>query len=348
MIGGIAAALALAGWACWSLAPAQGDGSRPIRTLKHSSAVFSVAWSPAGDQLAAGGILDHRVSVWDPRSGVLLRVLGDQPGVVTGLAYSPDGHWLVAGRGMVRLDPRRAVLTVWEARSGALLTTVPSAGPGSDRLHDVDQMAFSPDRRWLAAALGGWIRIYDPGTWTVAHTVSADGLIRSLAFSGDGRRLAAGNNLGVIRIWDTQGWAAVQSIAAHADGVKALAFSRDGRSLASGTSIGATIGRLDERRVLVRRVIDEPLRVFDVATGTLVRELPGHSGEIQALEYSPDGRHLGSGSRDRTVRFWDTATGRQVLMLTAPDLVMAIAFSPDGRRLAAGSGNAISIWEPSH
>jgi WD40 repeat protein len=120
----VVACVAVGAWVLSSLAPRQVNASKPVRVLKHSSAVFSVAWSPAGDQLAAGGIVDHRVSVWDPRSGILLRVLGNQGGGVNGLAYSPDGL-LAAGRGAVRLLRSRIALTVWEARTEARPGGVP-------------------------------------------------------------------------------------------------------------------------------------------------------------------------------------------------------------------------------
>ncbi len=64
----------------------------------------------------------------------------------------------------------------------------------------------------------------------------------------------------------------------------------------------------------------------------------GHLSAVTALTFSPDGRWIASGSQDRTVRIWETATGRQQRVLkghTSP--VTALAFSPDGQRLASSS-----------
>jgi WD40 repeat protein/tetratricopeptide (TPR) repeat protein len=82
--------------------------------------------------------------------------------------------------------------------------------------------------------------------------------------------------------------------------------------------------------------------------------LPGHTGGIARLAYSPDGTRLASASADGTVKIWDVATARE--LRTLPRLagtVAAVAFSPDAKRLAAAgntagkraTGNAITVFE---
>jgi WD40 repeat protein len=68
-----------------------------------------------------------------------------------------------------------------------------------------------------------------------------------------------------------------------------------------------------------------------------------------ALAFSPDGRTLASGSPDKTVKFWDTASGQPLRTLTHNDYVHSVAFSPDGRTLASGSDdNTIKLWDVSN
>ena len=75
--------------------------------------------------------------------------------------------------------------------------------------------------------------------------------------------------------------------------------------------------------------------------------LHGHSGIVEAVVVSPDGRTLASGSRDRTIQLWDIPDGATKAILKGHrDTVEALAFSPDGRLLASGSwDNTIYLWD---
>ena len=109
--------------------------------------------------------------------------------------------------------------------------------------------------------------------------------------------------------------------------VLAAAFSPDGKRIVSGHG-------------------DHSVRLWDSASGKVLRELKGHSDWVRAVAFSPDGKQVVSGGQDQTVRVWDSASGVELKQLRTPrNRVALVAFLPDGKHvLSAGSGGRISRW----
>ena len=74
--------------------------------------------------------------------------------------------------------------------------------------------------------------------------------------------------------------------------------------------------------------------------------LEGHTNTVTSLSFAPNGEILASGSNDKSVRFWDTETGKLIRVLDDHnDEVKSIAFFPNGRILASVTWNGfIRIW----
>jgi WD40 repeat protein len=101
---------------------------------------------------------------------------------------------------------------------------------------------------------------------------------------------------------------------------------------------------------------DITIKLWDVATGQVKNTLVGHSGEIGALAFSPDGKILASGGSGRqnqleeadyTIRLWDTSTGRERAVLKGhTEGISELNFSPDGKTLISiGYDTQIKFWE---
>jgi WD40 repeat protein len=73
----------------------------------------------------------------------------------------------------------------------------------------------------------------------------------------------------------------------------------------------------------------------------------GHTFNIRALGWSPDGAYLAVGGDGKTIRVWRAAPGRSVCTYRGHSRIWALAWSPDGREIASGGlWGTVQIWQP--
>jgi WD40 repeat protein len=147
--------------------------------------------------------------------------------------------------------------------------------------------------------------------------------MRSVAFSPDGKMVAAGGRNGKIRIWRTEDGTMINDLSVHRQRIRDLAFSSDSRRLATcgddrlvnvmdlttGQSIQLpmqpckvfTLTFVDDDR-LATAGSDNLVKVWSLTRRDVIASLPGHTGTISTL-VSHDGLLI-SGSYDTTVRIW--------------------------------------------
>ncbi len=201
----------------------------------------------------------------------------------------------------------------------------------------VSALAFSPKGDLLAR--GGLHKVdllsVDAATGVTKPIAVLDGhadLVRGLAFSSDGKLLAAAGGKparkGEIKIWDIESRSALKTIAGHADNIFDVAFSPDGKTLATCS-------------------YDRMIKIWSAETGAELHNLKDHVDAVFGIAFSPDGEFLASAAGDRTIKVWDVAEGKRLFTFSdSLGPVMTVAFSPDGKRIAAGGGDKmIRIWD---
>ncbi|MBL8528368.1 MAG: PD40 domain-containing protein, partial [Burkholderiales bacterium] len=243
-----------------------------------------------------------------------------------GVAVSPDGKLLAAAG-------ERATLVLFDTATGALLRRLDGHDPKGGRRGTVQSLAIDPQGRWLFSGGedGHIIRWSLPageklGEWKVEDRV---GGVVALALTQDGAILASGGGSnGNITLWSVPHGKVIATLKGHDNsiGPHGLAFSRDGY-LASAS-------------------YDKTARIWDLNARTS-RILKGHTDDVEAVAFSPDGKWLATASDDSEVILWDAGNGKPRRHFRGHhDFVFDITFSADGSQLLSASRDAtLRLWD---
>jgi len=317
-----------------------------------------VVITPDGKKLAISNGLGKGITLWDLKTREILKSSLDkrQEVPLTFLQLSPDGKVLATGGfdGQVRL---------WDMASGDELLL-----PIQAHSEPVVSAAFSLDGRLLAtASLDQTIKLWQLDTRRELQTLKGheDG-VRTVAFSADGRRLASGGQDKTVRLWNTGPKPMTPALSDLAQW-DPLIWSPDSKLLAGHCrdqtvklsdastletrtvlpGIARVLTFSDRGKTILARLGDGTVKCFDVATGTVMRELTtAPSGEWNSVVISPDGRRAAITDNTPIIQLWDMSSGETSLLNGNIREAGLVAFSPDSHTLISGvSDGVIDFWD---
>jgi len=292
----------------------------------HRGWITSLCFSPDGTKLASAGEFGQLL-LWDLTAAEPepMRLPG-HAGVVHGVAFSPDGS-LLASAGADHVVQVRAVARPWH-----IIRRL------TDHTNAVLSVAFSPDGSLLASGgADGTVRMCDlsaKGDQLRPVGRHADDASRVM-FNKAGSLLASAGADRAVRLWKVPGGGLQRTLNAHSARVSGIAFTPDGTQLVSAdwikhslivwnletggqdrsiTTAPCECGQVDwvpdiafgPGGVLASAgCCDGSIRLWEIASGSMIGQLTGHDGPVSALAFSRDGKLLASGGGlDHDVRIW--------------------------------------------
>ena len=248
----------------------------------HTDALCAIAWSPDDTHLLTCAC-DQLIKMWDVNSGECVQTFSRHTESVTAIAWLPDGNYFISA------GVDKTVL-LWGVASGAVL----SSWTGS-RVHN---LAVNSHGTQLIAACERGIRVCpietmssETPTLTVTEElwIEESEPITSLCLTKDGRHALVNTASQEIHLWELPSRSLIHRYIGH----------KQGRFV-----IRAAFGGVDESFVVCGSE-DSQVYIWHRHSATLLEVLPGHSGAVNAVCWSPRHCMFASASDDHTVRVWE-------------------------------------------
>jgi WD40 repeat protein len=342
------------------------------QTLKTTNGIASISGETSSAVFSQDGTLiawasDCELKLWDARAGHPIEIAQQEDSLcVESLAFSPDGKTLVTGGD-------ESGVRLWSVERRRLIQSLGE----SNKAHAV---AFSPDGRtiaWGSDTLGKpfgepvILNLWDlQSKKTLRRITLSDSLTGrvdqlqanfSIAFSPDGRLVAAGGTRQVVRVWDVQSGELIHELKGNNYDITSISFSPDGKTIASGstdiklwsaksgqlinsfgnhTDIITQVAFSSDSKTLASAGRDRMIKIWDIPNGELSRSFGGHASKVNSVSFSPDGKTLVTSSADATTRLWSVKTGDWTVSFMSWETTEWIAYTPD--RYFEASAGAVS------
>jgi WD40 repeat protein len=250
---------------------------------------------------------DTSARLWEISSGRELRHFDGHQAVIHDPSFTLDGQRLLT-------PSRDGTVRLWDVATGQELRQF------KGHQGEVWAAALSPDgRHALTGGFDRTLRLFDVATGKeLRRFPDHAGAIASVVWSPDGlRAVSCGNEEGAARIWDVTAGKELLRIALPPN-IRRAIFAPNGQQV-------LTVGK-------------DHIVMWDANTGQEVHRFLGASSLTYAAAFTPDGRHLVTGSGDETVRLWSVATGQVLGSVADKGEIYGVAVSRDGKMLLTNGG----------
>ena len=275
-----------------------------LATLEgHKAYVTTMLWSRDNRFLATASA-DKTVKIWDA-TGKLARTLEEHGSTVNAIAWAGDGRIATSGADkLVRIFPAGA------EKAEKTLT---------GHTHSVTALAWSRDGKTLASVSADRnIAVWNQETGKPFKVLQTESDLRTIAISPDGRFLATGSVDDVVRIYSLPTLKVEYSLEVQGSpkDCTSLAWSPDGTLIASGRA-------------------NHTMQIWSVRTKVIVHSV-ATMAPVHSVAWSPDGKTFSAASADRSIRFFDTSSGR-LRATVIQDEKQLITVTPEGNYRVADS-----------
>jgi small GTP-binding protein len=235
--------------------------------------------------LLASGSDDHKVIVWNTKTGRAFATLERHFGIITGITWSPDGSRLAS-------SSDDGIILVWNAKKKDFVSKFYRDWTS------ITSLEWSKNGKYLAAGSGeGLIFIWDVDREKLVKKINAHHeYVHCLMWSNDSECLASGSGDQKIKIWKTTDWKINKVLKGRLGDINSISWSPDCKLLAAGCE-------------------DRCIHIWNVNSGREETVLEGHTSYVRHIAFSSDGKLLASKSPDKTMRIWRCDTWVPILII---------------------------------
>lgn len=361
-------------------------GNIRLKISGHSRRVSSLDFNSDGTLLASGG-WDSKVYVWNTASGEKVGEYKGNPatgiGVGVQVLFTKNSQQLITGNddgkiiiydlqsGVAKdtlrnISPsscggcpsfiqlgekgsellsasRRGPVTLWNMQTGKKLEEYSEEGEEYNAVGMEGKTMFASDE--------DTVKIWNTTGRLINNILLTETEINAAALSPDGKRLATATNDRITRIWNAETGKLVKELKGF------LNESLDnGLGLDPESYWQYNISRYVENRQSIKvspdekfvvKAIGPKVQLWDLQKGRVIRSFEGHERGVVCFEFSPDGKHLFTGSGDHTIKMWEVSTGSELKTFKGHrELIFELALSQNGKHLISGSWDATArLWD---